>query len=39
MEENVGPEEIKSLSLALKTLEETLDSKTNDWLELSEMMS
>ena len=39
MEENIGSEQIKSLSLALKTLEETLDSKTNDWLELSEMMT
>jgi len=36
---NFNSEEIKSLSLALKTLDETLDSKTNDWLELSEMMA
>ena len=36
--DSLTPEEIKTLSIELKSLEETLEAKTNAWLELSLQM-
>ena len=38
MDENIKPEDIKVLTLSLKSLEETLETKTEEWIDLSEII-
>ena len=38
MDENIKPEDIKVLTLSLKYLEETLETKTEEWIDLSEII-
>ena len=38
MDENIKPEDIKVLTLSLKYLEETLETKTVEWIDLSEII-